>query len=331
MQPGVIPLRPLPTDGTVAGVTTQEAPGWLDPWCRRYLQSPVRSLIFGAGEMSEVIGVRLDDGRAVVVKSRPSGGGRAAGCVEIQRRLAAAGAPCAAPLTEGITHDVVTVHAEEWRPGGAVRDDDGDRHAVQSARVLAEVMMITKTLPGPVPNLLPNPLWVQWDNQEPGGWPGHELIDARQRQTRVVLPEWLETVRVQVRERLGHASLPLVVGHADWEAQNLTWEGETIHTIHDWDSLALLSEASLVGAACGCFASTDVPTLAPLASSATFLDAYEEAVGRRFTAEEREVAWAASLFPAAWNARGEILFDHDLVAARALQDQSEERLRLAGA
>ena len=317
--------------GTVAGVTTQEAPGWLDAWCERYLHSSVRFVIFGAGEMSDVVGVRLDDGRPVVVKSRPSDGGRAAGCVEIQRRLATAGVPCAVPLTEAITHDLVTVHAEEWRPGGVVRDDNGDRHAVQSAQALADVMAITMTLPGPLPTVLPNPVWVQWDNHEPGGWPRHEVIDARQKQTRVVLPEWLETVRLRVRERIGRASLPLVVGHADWEAQNLTWDGETINTIHDWDSLALRSESSLVGAACGCFASTDVPTLAPLASSATFLEAYEEAVGRRFTAEEREVAWAASLFPAAWNARGEILFDHDLVAARALRDQSEERLRLAGA
>ncbi len=312
-------------------MTTQEAPPWLDRWCERYLHSRVRSLIFGAGEMSEVVGVRLDDGRPVVVKSRPSEGGRAAGCVDIQRRLAVAGVPCAVPLTDAITRDFVTVHAEEWRPGGAVRDDNGSRHSVQSARVLAEVMVITKTLPGPVPNLLPNPLWVQWDNHEPGGWPRHDVIAARQTQTRVVLPEWLERVRLRVRARIGRAQLPLVVGHADWEAQNLTWEGETIHTVHDWDSLAVSSESALVGAASGCFASTNVPTLAPLASSAAFIEAYEEAVGRRFTAEEREVAWAASLFPAAWNARGEILFDHDLVAAGALQYQSEERLRLAGA
>ncbi len=309
----------------------QEAPPWLDLWCVRYLHSSVRSLIFGAGEMSEVVGVRLDDGRAVVVKSRPSEGGRAAGCVDVQRRLAAAGVPCAAPLTEAITDHHLTVHAEEWRPGGVVRDDNGSRHAVQSARVLAEVMAITRILPGPASSLQPNPLWVQWDNQESGGWPRQDVIDARQAQTQVVLPEWLETVRLRVRERIGRASLPLVVGHADWEAQNLTWEGETIHTIHDWDSLAVSSESALVGAAAGCFASAGVPTLAPLESSAAFLDGYEEALGRLFTAEEREVAWAASLFPAAWNARGEMLFDHDLVAATALRDQSEERLRLAGA
>ena len=91
------------------------------------------------------------------------------------------------------------------------------------------------------------------------------------------------------------APLPLVIGHADWEAQNLRWDGEAIHTIHDWDSLAALPEAAVVGAAAGAFASTNTPTLAPLASSESFLAAYEDAAGRRFTSEEIEVAWAASM------------------------------------
>ncbi len=316
--------------GTVAGVTAEEAPGWLEAWCQQYLQSSVGSVIFRAQVMSEVIGVRLADGRDVIVKSRPSDGGRAAACIEIQRRLAAAGVPCAAPLTDAITLDDVTVHAEEWRPGGQVRADDSSQHAVQSAQVLASVMAITTTLPESVPRPLSNPLWVQWDNREPGGWPPHHVLDAQQARTRTVLPAWLETVRKRVRARIARASLPVVVGHADWEAQNLRWEGETIHTVHDWDSLAALSEAALVGTACGAFASADVPTLARLESSLAFLDAYEAAVGRRFSGEEREVAWAASLYPAAWNARGEILFDSDRVATRALRVQAEERLALAG-
>ncbi len=323
----------LPTSvraGTVAGVSLPAIPQWLDPWCRRHLRSHVRSLIFGAGVMSDVIGVRLADGRAVVVKSRPSQGGRAAACVDIQRRLAPAGLPCALPLTDGITEGDLTAHAEEWRPGGTMRTDSGIQHAAQSAQALARVMAVTMPLTELLPRLLPNPLWVQWDNHEPGGWPRQDVIDAQQARRKIVLPEWLEEVRQAAVARIARASLPLVVGHADWEAQNLRWDGETVHTVHDWDSLAVLSESALVGAACGSFASADVPTLAPLESSVAFLEAYQEATGRRLSGEEREVAWAASLYPAAWNARGEILFDHDLVAARALADQAPERLRLAG-
>ncbi len=87
--------------------------------------------------MSEVFGVRLDDGREVVVKSRLSGGGRANVCVEVQKRAAEAGVPCAAPLTGGIEFDSHTIHAEEWRPGGSMRQEDGPEHAAQAAQFLA--------------------------------------------------------------------------------------------------------------------------------------------------------------------------------------------------
>lgn len=82
--------------------------------------------------MSEVLGVLLDDGREVVVKARPSGGGRANACVEVQKRAAEAGLPCAAPLTSGIERDGHTIHAEEWRPGGSMRREDGPEHAAQA-------------------------------------------------------------------------------------------------------------------------------------------------------------------------------------------------------
>ena len=64
-----------------------------------------------------------------------------------------------------------------------------------------------------------------------------------------------------------------------------------------------------------------------MVSSAAFLDAY----GRPLTDEELEIAWAASLWPALHNARGELLYAQPPVALAALQEQVEERLRLAGA
>jgi len=107
--------------------------------------------------------------------------------------------------------------------------------------------------------------------------------------------------------------------------------GHQIQTIYDWDSLAAIPEAAVVGAAAGAFASTDLPTLAPLTSSETFLDAYEAAARRRFTSDEVEVAWAASMYPVAHNARGEILFGQPPVAGEALRAQADERLRRARA
>jgi hypothetical protein len=86
-----------------------------------------------------------------------------------------------------------------------------------------------------------------------------------------------------------------------------------------------------VGAACGAFASATPPTLPPVESSAAFLAAYQEIRGRRFSAAEQEVAWAASLWPAAHNARWEALHGHPPVSGAAVRAQAAERLRRANA
>jgi hypothetical protein len=122
-----------------------------------------------------------------------------------------------------------------------------------------------------------------------------------------------------------------VLGHADFEAQNLRWHDGEIRSVDDWDSLAWQPEAALAGAACGTFASVSPPTLAPIGSSAAFLAAYQELRGRRFTGEEREIAWAASLWPAAHNARWEALHGDRPVCGEAVRTQAAERLRRANA
>jgi hypothetical protein len=104
-----------------------------------------------------------------------------------------------------------------------------------------------------------------------------------------------------------------------------------VWTVHDWDSLAWQPEAALVGAASGAFASATPPTLAPAESSAAFLTTYQDRRGRRFTVEEQEIAWAASLWPAAHNARWEALHDDPPISGDAVRAQGAERLRRANA
>ncbi|GAA3454724.1 hypothetical protein [Dactylosporangium matsuzakiense] len=119
---------------------------------------------------------------------------------------------------------------------------------------------------------------------------------------------------------------------SDFEAQNLRWYRGRPRTIHDWDSLAWQPEAALAGAASAAFArSSGPPTLPPVDSSAAFLVAYQDSRGRAFTAAEVEVAWAASVWPAAHNARWEVLHGRPPVCGDALRAQAAERLRLAGA
>ncbi|MDX6260330.1 MAG: hypothetical protein QOH84_2018 [Kribbellaceae bacterium] len=278
--------------------------------------------------MSEVLGVRLDDGRKVVIKSRQDPTGRAATCVAVQRHASDAGFPCARPLSDVTSVDDLAVHAEEWRPGGEMIRGDSTAIAERSAKLYAQLGAIIEALPLPPP--LPNPEWVNWAHTGPGRWPPNDLHDTRPLANQ--LPPELVQIATRTHARLtAPTDLPRVLNHADWESQNLRWTADSPHAVHDWDSIAWLPEAALVGAASGAFASTETPTLPPIQSSEAFITAYQTARGRPFTPGETHLAWAASLWTALHNARAEHLWNTPPVALTAVLTQAEDRLQRAGA
>jgi len=260
-----------------------------------------------------------------VVKARADDGW-AVSCVAAQARLAERGFPCARPLTPVVGLGLLAVHAEEFRPGGDVLRGDSPDVAVRGApvfaRLMAELAGVTVAPP------LPNPPWVRWDHADSGVWPAMEFLDSRDQS---VVPAYVVETAERARRRLLAADLPCVPGHADFEAQNLRWMGRTVWAVHDWDSLAWQPEAALVGAASGSFASGGPPTLAPIDSSEAFLLAYHDSRGRSFTVVEREVAWAASVWMAAYNAREMALCGGSPAGGDALRAQAAERLRRAQA
>ncbi len=276
-------------------------------------------MLFRLHQTSLVFGLRLAGGTQVVVKTRADDG-RAASCVAAQARLAERGFPCARPLTPVVG----AVHAEEYRPGGDVLHGDSPDVAVRYAEVFARLMaeLVDVTVAPP----LPNPRWVRWDHPDPGLWPAIEFLDDRDQSA---VPAYVVDTAERARARILSADLPCVLGHADFEAQNVRWQGRDVWAVHDWDSLAWQPEAALVGAASGAFASAGPPTLAPIESSEAFLVAYQRFRGRVFTAVEQEVAWAASLWPAAHNARWQALHGDRPLSGNAMLVQAAERLRRA--
>jgi hypothetical protein len=297
---------------------------WLPAWCAEHLGSVPGEVLFERTSLSAVVGLRLADGREVVVKARADGG-RAASCVAAQARLAERGFPCARPLTAVVTVAALAVHAEESRPGGVVLRGDSPAVAERYAAVFAWLM--TELADVDVAPPLPNPRWARWDHRDPGPWPAIGFLDERDQS---VVPAPVVEAAGRARARLLATDLPCVLGHADFEAQNLRWHDD-VRAVHDWDSLAWQPEAALAGAASGAFASDSPPTLAPIGSSAAFLAAYQDLRGRRFTAEEQEIAWAASLWAAAHNARWEALHGDPPVSGDAVRAQAAERLRRANA
>jgi Phosphotransferase enzyme family len=306
-------------------VLLEDLPDWMPAWCADHLGSAPAHVLFQAQQVSLVVGLRLAGGTDAVVKARADDG-RAAACVAAQARLAERGFPCARPLTPVVGVGALAVHAEEFRPGGDVLHGDSPEVAVRCAELFARLM--TELADVTVAPPLPNPPWVRWDHTDSGLWPAIDWLDSGDQSA---VPACVVDAAERTRRRLLAASLPRVLGHADFEAQNMRWHGREVWAVHDWDSLAWQPEAALVGAASGSFASDGPPTLAPIESSEAFLAAYQDFRGREFTAEEQEIAWAASLWMAAYNAREEALHWNTSVGRDALRAQATERLRRAHA
>ncbi|NUP00389.1 MAG: phosphotransferase [Nonomuraea sp.] len=302
-----------------------DLPAWMPDWCLDHLGDEPADVLFQLNQTSTVFGLRLADGTDAVVKTRADDG-RAASCVAAQAHLAERGFPCARPLTPVVDVGSMAVHAEELRPGGDVLHGDSPDVAVRYAEVFARLM--TDLAEVTVAPPLPNPRWVRWDHPESEIWPKIELLDNRDQS---VVPAYVTDTAARARRRLLASDLPRVLGHADFEAQNLRWHGRKVWAVHDWDSLAWQPEAALVGAASGAFANAGPPTLAPVESSEAFMTAYQDLRGRMFTAGEQEIAWAASLWPAAHNARWEALHGDPPLSGKALQTQAPERLHRANA
>jgi hypothetical protein len=302
-----------------------DLPDWLPAWCLDHLGGEPAGVLFQLHQVSMVFGLRLVNGRDVVVKARADDG-RAASCVAAQARLAGRGFPCARPLTPALRVGSLAVHAEEFRPGGKVLVGDSPEVAARCAEVFARLMAELAGVNVAPP--LPNPPWVRWDHADCGAWSAIGELDSRDQS---VVPAYVVEAAERSRGRILAAGLPCVLGHADFEAQNLRWHGREVWAVHDWDSLAWQPEAALAGAASGAFASDGPPMLAPVECSAVFLAAYQDIRGRLFTAVEQEIAWAASVWMAAYNAREEALVGDTMVGRDTLRAQAAERLRRAHA
>ena len=297
-------------------------------WCARGLgPGELTQLSQPVGGQMSVLYRYTSEGADAAIKVRAESAERVNACLSLQKILAREGFVCARPLLDAEEiHSGYVVSAEEWRPGGEVLRGDNTDTARRSAVLLAELMAILHDQP--VRGFGPPPPWLHWNSPGAGPWPPNDAVD---RMDQSLVPASIQGWAVRVSARMRNAELPPVLGHGDWEAQNIRWKDDGAWAVHDWDSLVSLPEAAIVGAASGAFASVETPTLASIDSSAAFVSAYESTRGRTFTQEELEIAWAASLWPALHNARGEHLFRSPLVASIALTDQAQQRMRLAKA
>jgi hypothetical protein len=123
-----------------------------------------------------------------------------------------------------------------------------------------------------------------------------------------------------------------VIGHGDWESQNLRWQGREPYAVHDWDSVVALPEAAVAGAAGAVFTETGAGFLpASVADTEHFLTAYGDARGSGWTDEEWEIAWAAGLWVRAFNAKKSVVAGDGSPLPDLLSAEAKTRLRLSAA
>ena len=296
----------------------------LATWCARWLGAPPMSVLFEVAHLSVVTGLRLADGREVVIKARPPAA-RLQACVDVQRHLWAAGFPCPEPLAGPYPLGTLTATAEALVPGGT-RLTPGTDSPWLFAEALAELVRLTPPVTA-LPTLAPPLAWVFWDHDQPGTWP---LPDDRDDDLNCYPePRWLEEVGRRVHCRLAECRQPPVVGHADWEESNLRWVDRRLHVVHDWDSVVSRPEAALAGIAAAVYPACGGPGTATLEESEAFLEAYEQVRGQPWSVDEWQVGWAAGLWTRAYNAKKATLEGDGGPLLERLASEAPERLRLA--
>jgi hypothetical protein len=286
--------------GTTAG---PEVAACIEQFCADHL-SPVAEGIFYRSGVGSVVGVRLHDGRQVVIKVHRWNVSidRLMDVQRVQEHLADRSVPAPRPIgrPQPLGEGIATV--EEHRPatagGGAA---PGIRRTIAAG--LHEFVLAAADLVGRVD--VGRPLLLR-----PAGaalWPEpHDLrFDFA---ATAAGAGWIDELAESSRTRLDVAGIPTVIGHFDWRVENLGFDDRgRLVAIYDWDSLGEAPEPVVVGATAAAFCTDwgagSADQLPGLDDMRGFVADYERARGRAFSPVERSLLDAANLFTVAYGAR----------------------------
>ena len=299
-----------------------------EAFCVRELDTLAVGGLFYAASAGCVLGVQLESGDAVVIKTyqrrwrKPFLGA----VQDAQQRLERGGIPCPSPVAPPAEIRPPRPNlaiVETWVPDPGMRPGGSTAARRVSAAGLAQQIGICLTLPD-VERFLPHPLRSDADGLY--GTPHSPLFDFERAGPGA---EWIDDLAHRAKKVRDQDTSPLVVAHTDWSARNVRFDEDRLLAVYDWDSLALVKEATAVGQAAMTWSVTADPggtEFPEMDSVLGYMADYGQARNRSFNDEQHRTALAAAVYILAYSARCE----HSLAfRGVARDDQDAARRRLA--
>jgi hypothetical protein len=275
----------------------------IEQFCCRELGAAVARPLFYRSSIGAVAGLELDDGRRVVVKAHQPNRSRSQleQIVILQQHLASqrllAPAVLAGPSPLGCGFAI----AEAFDDRGVTRDAHQPEVRLAMARSLNAVVSALESFVESSlldPPLLAvhaaGPLWPK---------PHSRLFDFGA--TRVGAED-IDHLAALARAQMV-AEGRIVLGHGDWRAEHVRFEGPDPVVAFDWDSLCKEAEPALVGftahAFCSDWTDPDAVQAPTLEEARDFVRDYELARSASFSFGERTLCAAAFAYSVAYTAR----------------------------
>jgi hypothetical protein len=245
-----------------------------------------------------MFGVELRDGSRIALKIHTAAYPTSylVAAQRVQEHLWLRGFPCPRPL--GVR---ARATLEEWRDEGDYRDGHKPEVRRGLASTLARLIQLTNEL-RPLPRLergfsFPpgeGPLWPT---------PHNVLFDFEATSAGA---KWIDEIALASRRIRDEPVGREVVGHGDWVANHVRFDGEQPCLAYDWDSLETDREPNLLGCSAATFTYNEqlpVELEPTVAETRAFVADYEAARGGPLTADERRATHAAAVYVRAYATR----------------------------
>ncbi len=280
----------------------------LQGFCSSMLGSPVEEVLFCEVSIGAALGLRLGDARRVVLKAhRPDRDPDFLACVhQVQLHLADRGFPCPRPVLGPESFGAGLATVDQLVDAGEFADAHEPEIRREMARALARLIELASEVPREALAPLEGPWWP-----EGGLWPPphNALFDF---EATAAGAGWIDEIAIEAKRIVESTPIGTVVGHGDWSANQMRFEGGKMSVAYDWDSLRVDKETTFVGHAATHFPYTerlDAPASPCPEEVGLFVEEYEAARGATFFGRERAALFAAATYGLAYTARCEHAID----------------------